>query len=74
MDMYAKRGEKFVLHSENGLNYDIEVVNVNPFRPPGSEYAIDVFLNGKSVYDDVTFVGEEFLRTCEPKGESDGEV
>lgn len=69
MGMYAREEERFVLHSDNGLDYDIEVVSVNPYRPPGSEYAVDVFLDGKPVYNDVKFVGEDFLRKCERKGE-----
>lgn len=28
----AKVGDKYILHSANGMNYDIEVVNVNDFR------------------------------------------
>ena len=65
MEMMAKNGDRFILHSENGLDYDIEVVNVNPYRPPDMQYAIDVFLNGESVYEDVMFVSEEFFKPLE---------
>ena len=49
-------GDKFILHSSNGLDYKGEVVNFNNFREPGMEYAIDI-----EGYDDVCFVGEDFF-------------
>ena len=60
-------GDKFVLHSVNGMDYDIEIVNVSDYREPDMKYAIDVYdKNGVSVYiDDVLFVGEDFIRKCE---------
>lgn len=72
--MKYKKGDRLVLHSENGIDYDVEVVSANPYRPPGSEYAIDVYMDSKALQEDVYFVGEDFLDKCEPKGESDGEM
>lgn len=61
----AKVGDKYVLHSSNGMDYDIEVVNVNNFREPDMKYGVDVHdVNG--IYaGDVMFVGESFLSQCE---------
>lgn len=63
--MPVKVGDKFILHSTNGLDYDIEVVNANMYRPPNEIYAIDVWLNGEPLNDDVIFVGDEFIGMCE---------
>lgn len=66
--MGVKVGDRFILHSKNGLNYDIDVVNVNMCRPSNEIYAIDMWLNGQEVYDDVVFVGDEFIGMCEAVG------
>lgn len=63
--MEVKIGDKFILHSKNGLDYDIDVVNVNICRPLNEIYAIDMWLNGQAIYDDVVFVGDEFIGMCE---------
>jgi len=63
--MGVKVGDRFILHSTNGLDYDIEVVNVNMYRPPDMIYAIDMWHNGQEVNDDVIFVGDEFIGMCE---------
>ena len=63
--MKYNNGDRFILHSTNGLDYDIYLVNVNEYRPPGKEYGIDVYLNGNPVYQDVVFVDELFLDECE---------
>ena len=59
-----KVGDKYILHSENGLDYNIEVVNVNHFRPEDEVYGCDVFCGG--VYaGDIMFFGEDFFAKCE---------
>lgn len=63
--MGVEVGDKFILHSKNGLDYEIEIVNVNINRPPDQIYAIDMWLNDQEVYDDVVFVGDEFIGMCE---------
>ena len=63
--MGVEVGDRFILHSMNGLDYDIEVVNVNMCRPPDQIYAIDMWLNDQAVYNDVVFVGDEFIEKCE---------
>lgn len=65
MGMKYLEGDRFILHSEDGNDYKIDVVSASPYRPPGSEYAVDVYLDGKSIYEDVIFAGEEFLNKCE---------
>lgn len=62
--MGVKVGDRFILHSKNGLDYEIEIVNVNMNRPPDQIYAIDMWFNGQEVYDDVVFVGDEFIGMC----------
>lgn len=61
MDTKYKEGDRLILHSIDGCDYEIEIVNVNPYRPPDMIYAIDVFINGQSQNDDVIFVPEEVL-------------
>ena len=54
-------GDKYILHSSNGMDYDINVVNVNYCREPGMEYACDV-IDGNGIHsDDVMFFGDEFF-------------
>lgn len=61
----AKVGDKYILHSSNGMDYDIEVVNVNNFRESDMKYGVDVH-NANGIYaGDVMFVGESFLSQCE---------
>lgn len=64
MDM-ANVGDKFIFHSSNGMNYSIEVVNVNDFREPSRKYGVDMY-DGNGVYaGDVMFFGDDFLSKCE---------
>lgn len=61
----AKVGDKYILHSANGMDYNIEVVNVNDFREPSLKYGIDVYDGNGTYAGDVMFVGETFLGQCE---------
>ena len=55
-------GNKYVLHSENGMDYEIEVVSVNYCREPSMRYAIDV-VDGNGVSPgDYLFVGDDFFK------------
>lgn len=61
----AKVGDKYILHSSNGMDYSIEIINVSNFRPPEEKYGIDVY-DGNGVYaGDVMFIGDEFLNRCD---------
>ena len=61
MDTKYKEGDRLILHSIDGNDYEIEIVNVNPYRPPDMIYAIDISINGHPQNDDVIFVPEEVL-------------
>lgn len=61
----VKVGDKYILHSANGMDYNIEVVNVNDFREPSLKYGIDVYDGNGTYAGDVMFVGETFFNNCE---------
>lgn len=60
-----KVGDKLVLHSVNGHDYDVEIVNINEFRPPEEMYGVDIYDDQHVYYGDVYFCGKEFLDKCE---------
>ena len=60
----AKVGDKYILHSSNGMDYNIEVINVNDFREPSMKYGIDMYDGNGTYAGDVMFVGEDFLSKC----------
>lgn len=63
--MEVKVGDKYILHSENGMDYNIKIVSVNNFRPDDSKYGADVY-DGNGIYaGDVMFFGDDFLQKCE---------
>ena len=61
----AKVGDKYILHHSNGMDYDIEVINVNNYREPSMKYGLDVYDGNGTYAGDVMFVGEDFLCKCE---------
>lgn len=63
--MEVKVGDKYILHSENGMDYNIKIVSVNDSRPDDSKYGADVY-DGNGIYaGDVMFFGDDFLQKCE---------
>ena len=72
-----KVGDHYILHSEDGNDYDIKIINisedgndydikiidVNECRPPDMLYATYVFCNGKNCYEDVVFLGDYFFES-----------
>ena len=56
-----KVGDVFILDSANGKQYEVVVVNVNPYRELNMQYACDVYLNGINIGDDCVFVGDKFF-------------
>jgi len=72
MDTKYKEGDKLILHSVDGNDYEIEIVNVNPYRPPDMIYAVDIYIDGHLQNDDFVFVPEEVLDEFEKVGEEDG--
>ena len=61
----AKVGDKYILHSSNGMNYDIEIINVNDYREPSMKYGADVYDDNGVYAGDVMFFGDDFLSKCE---------
>jgi len=57
-----KEGDKFVLHSSNGMDYNIKVININNFREPEMKYACDVIDGNGICSDDVMFFGDDFFK------------
>lgn len=59
--MEVKVNDKYILHSKNGMDYRIEIININEFREPSMKYGCDIW-DGNGVYaGDVTFVGDDFF-------------
>lgn len=54
-------GDVYILHSEDGNDYEIRVLNINECREPNMKYAVDWFLNGVPMNKDVVFNGDEFF-------------
>lgn len=63
-----KVGDKLTLHSENGLDYQVIIENINNFRPDDMKYAVELIdENGNSYfesYGDLYFCGDSFLEKC----------
>lgn len=55
-------GDKFILHSENGMDYKIEICNINDFREPSMKYACLVWDGNGVGADDFLFFGDEFFQ------------
>ena len=41
--MQTNIGDKYIFHSENGMDYSIRIVNINDFRPDDEKYGADVY-------------------------------
>ena len=61
----ANVGDKYILHSENGMDYSIEIINVNDFREPSMKYGADVYDANGNYAGDVMFFGDDFLKKCQ---------
>ena len=61
----AKVGDKYILHSKNGMDYNIEIVNVNDYREPSMKYGADVYDGNGTYAGDIMFFGDDFLGKCE---------
>ena len=60
----AKVGDKFILHSSNGMDYKIEVVNINEYREPSMKYGVDMWDGNGNYAGEVLFVSDDFLNEC----------
>lgn len=61
----AKVGDKYILCSENGMVYNIEIINVNNFREPSMKYGADIYDQNGTYAGDVVFFDDAFLNKCE---------
>lgn len=61
--MKIKEGDKFILHSKNGKDYNCEVVNVNDCREPDMKYFVESSEVGKDAVGEV-FLGDKFFEDC----------
>ena len=59
--MEVKVNDEFIFHSKNGMDYRIEIVNVNEFRDPSSKYGCDVWDGNGNYAGDVVFLGDDFF-------------
>lgn len=64
----AKVGDKYIFHL-NGVDYRIDIVNVNDYREPSMKYDIVLLYdeNGEHVWaeDVLVCIGDDFLYQCE---------
>lgn len=63
--MKYKERDEFILHSENGKDYKLCIININNCRPPDMIYALDVWDEDGTPFIDEVFVGKEVLDKCE---------
>ena len=63
--MQTNIGDKYIFHSENGMDYSIRIVNINDFRPDNERYSADVYDGNGNYAGDVMFFGDDFLQKCE---------
>ena len=63
--MKVNVGDKYIFHSENGMDYSIHIVNINDFRPDNERYGADVYDGNGNYTGDVMFFGDDFLQKCE---------
>lgn len=67
--MEIKVNDKFILHTTNGMDYRINVININKYRESSMKYACDIW-DGNGVYaGDVSFVGDDFFNDYEEQFE-----
>ena len=63
--MQVSVGDEYILHSENGMDYNIKIVNINDFRPDDEKYSADVYDGNGNYAGNVMFFGDDFLQKCE---------
>ena len=61
----ANVGDRYIFHSENGMDYTVNIVNVNLFREPSMKYGADVFDSNGTYAGDLMFFGDDFINKCE---------
>lgn len=65
--MEIKVGDRYILHSSNGMDYTIEIVSVNYCRPIDMTYAADIWDANGNHPGDVEFFGDDFFEKNKDK-------
>lgn len=60
-------GDSFIFHSDNGTKYEIKIININDYREPSMRYGCDIYNETGCQYDDVLFIGDDFLKKNKSK-------
>ena len=53
-------GDKFMLHVPNSTPWNIEVININEYRPPDEKYAVDISTASQPIFETL-FCGDDFF-------------
>ena len=59
--MEIEKGDRFILHATNGIDYEIKILGVSDYRPPDMKYAMDITVGGRNVYSDIVFQGDDWF-------------
>lgn len=59
--MEIQKGDRFILHATNGVDYEIEILSVSDYRPPDMKYAMDIMVDGRNIYSDIIFQGDDWF-------------
>ena len=62
--MEVKVGDKYVLHSKNGMNYCISIVNVSEYRCREERYGAYICDENGNCDKDIFFFDDNFLTMC----------
>ena len=71
--MNVKVGDELILHSSNGKDYPVKIININEYRPPETKYAVDIYSEGtwySDAMNDYYFCGDDLIEKWEMKKES----
>lgn len=71
--MEIRVGDKFILHSSDGIGYGLVVENINDHRPPDEKYAV-TSSGPAGVYPDFLFYGDDFFEKWKERLEYVGNV
>ena len=58
-------GDRYVLHSNNGMDYSIIIVNINHYREPSAIYGASICDENGVYAKDIVFFDDDFLSKCE---------
>ena len=61
----VKVGDGYILHSDNGMDYRIVIININHYREPNAIYGAIMCDNNGIYAEDIIFFGNDFINKCE---------